>query len=68
MESSMLKGTLGKMICKVQVTDTYGEVLSRKSSLIRNLCKLINVFLLFTKENGIFLHERKSSSMVIGRI
>ncbi|MPN61186.1 hypothetical protein SDC9_208920 [bioreactor metagenome] len=65
LESSKLKGTLGKYLMGLQVTDRKGRMLQLNKSLARNFLKLLNIFLLFTEKDGVFLHEKLSDSKVL---
>lgn len=67
LESSKLKGTIGKRIIGIQTINIYGGILSSKDSIKRNFLKLLGVILLLTEKNGLFLHEIKSNSKVVGK-
>jgi uncharacterized RDD family membrane protein YckC len=65
LESSKLKGTFGKHIMRLQVTDRKGRMLLINKSMVRNFVKLLNIFLLFTAKDGVYLHEKLSDSKVL---
>lgn len=72
MESSRYRGTIGKHLLKLKVTDEYGEQLSFKESTIRFFIKIISfvivfvgfIMALFTKKNQA-LHDVIAHTIVI---
>lgn len=45
MESSRWKGTFGKLIMKIQITDSYGNPISFWRALLRNILKMVTTTL-----------------------
>jgi len=74
MESSKIQGTLGKKIIKIKVINLYGDRISIKTSIVRNLLKFISsifffgfVLIAFTKKNQ-GLHDRLTETFVVNKI
>jgi len=79
MESSRWKGTFGKRIMKIEITDSYGNSISFGKSLIRNILKflttlsyglvfpLIIQFFMFLRTKQLF-HDKFSDTIVGERL
>ena len=79
MESSKWKGTFGKRIMKIEITDSYGNPISFGKALIRNLLKIITTllyclilpliiqFFMFARTKQLF-HDKFSDTIVGERL
>lgn len=73
MESSKSKGTFGKRIMKIEITDSYGNRISFWRSLWRNILKFLTLYFIipaiiqcFTYKKTKKLFHDKCSSTIIG--
>jgi len=73
MESSKIQGTLGKKIIKIKVINLYGDRISIKTSIVRNLLKFISsifffgfILIAFTKKNQ-GLHDTLTETFVVNK-
>jgi uncharacterized RDD family membrane protein YckC len=67
LESTFWRGTIGKKLVGIQVTNLSGQTLSLGQSLLRNLVKLISIswiFTLFTARKQA-LHDLAAKSLVV---
>jgi uncharacterized RDD family membrane protein YckC len=59
LESSPLRGTIGKLLLGISVTDEFGEKLSILKSLTRTLTRAVTMLTLFLGYVFIFIREDK---------
>ncbi|MFD0793257.1 RDD family protein [Mucilaginibacter litoreus] len=72
MESGPARGTYGKQLLKIRVTDIYGEQITASKAIIRNMAKLASVaiffigyFLCFFNKKQQCLHDMIADTLVV---
>jgi uncharacterized RDD family membrane protein YckC len=74
MDSTIIQGTLGKLIVQIKVSDSNGNKISFQKAIIRNLCKIVSsiffigfISTLFDKKYQGF-HDKIANTYVIDKV